>query len=590
MRIAVLIEEKCQSDRCGYECINYCPMVRMGDETIVKTEDAVKISEELCEGCGICVDKCPFDAIKMINLPEELDSDMIHQFGENSFRLYRLPLPEKGLVTGLLGANGIGKTTAIRLLSGEITPNLGNFEEDASWDRVVEKYSGTALGDYFKALSAGEIETALKPQYVDKIPAHYSGKVEDLLSRIGDDYERWVEALEIESTLDSKVTNLSGGELQRVAIAATTTKDADVYFYDEPSSYLDIRQRLKVAEVIKEKSKDSRVMVIEHDLAVLDFLANNVHLLYGSKGAYGVVTHPKGVRVAINSYLKGFIDEENIRFRDTEIEFEERSPKSDWHSKPIIEYDDLVKEWDSFRLETEKGEIPEGEVIGIVGPNATGKTTFVKMLADVIEPTEGEIKKDITVSYKPQYIKPDYEGRVIDLYRTEINDRLDEGFFRSNVLDPLDIEDLFEREVPNLSGGELQRAVLALSLGRDADLYLIDEPSAYLDAGRRMTAAKVIRRYMEKSDKGGMIVDHDVYFVDYVSDLIMNFSGEPGVRGKGEGPYDMRKGMNNFLREVGITFRRDADTYRPRVNKRDSRLDRKQKSKGEYYYIKNMGQ
>lgn len=562
----------------------------MGDETIVKTEDAVKISEELCEGCGICVDKCPFDAIKMVNLPEELDTDLIHQFGENSFRLYRLPLPEEGLVTGLLGANGIGKTTAIRMLSGEITPNLGKYEEDATWERILEKYSGTALGDYFKSLVDDEIETALKPQYVDKIPAHYSGKVEDLLSGIGDDYEKWVEVLEIENTLDSKVTNLSGGELQRVAIAATTTKDADVYFYDEPSSYLDIRQRLKVAEAIKEKSEDSRVMVIEHDLAVLDFLADNVHLLYGSKGAYGVVTHPKGVRVAINSYLKGFIDEENIRFRDTEITFEQRSPKSDWHSNPIVEYNKLVKEWDSFRLETEEGEIPEGEVIGVVGPNATGKTTFVKMLADIIEPTEGEITKDVTVSYKPQYIKPDYEGRVIDLYRTEIGERLDEGFFRSNVLNPLDIEDLFEREVPNLSGGELQRAVLALSLGRDADLYLIDEPSAYLDSGRRMTAAKVIRRYMEKSDKGGMIVDHDVYFIDYVSDLIMNFSGKPGIEGKGEGPYDMRKGMNQFLKEVEITFRRDADTYRPRVNKLDSRLDRKQKSKGEYYYVKKMNQ
>jgi len=585
MRIAVLIEEKCQSDRCSYECINYCPVVRTGHDTIVKTEDAVKISEELCEGCGICVDKCPFDAIKMVNLPEELDTDLIHQFGDNSFRLYRLPLPEEGLVTGLLGANGIGKTTAIRMLSGEIIPNLGNYEEEASWERVIEKYSGTALGAYFKSLADGEIETALKPQYVDRIPAHYSGKVENLLAKVGDDYEKWVKALEIENTLDSKVTNLSGGELQRVAIAATSSKEADVYFYDEPSSYLDIRQRLNVAEAIKEKSEDNRVIVIEHDLAVLDFLADNVHLLYGSRGAYGVVSHPKGVRVAINSYLKGFLDEENIRFRDTEITFEQRAPKSDWHSKPIVEYDRLVKEWDSFRLETEAGEIPEGEVIGVVGPNATGKTTFVKMLADAIEPTEGEIRKDITVSYKPQYIKPEYEGRVIDLYRTEIGERLDEGFFRSNVLNPLDLPDLYEREVPNLSGGELQRVVLALSLGRNADLYLIDEPSAYLDAGRRMTAAKVIRRFMEKSDKGGMIVDHDVYFIDYVSDLIMNFSGKPGIRGKGEGPYEMRKGMNKFLKEVNITFRRDADTYRPRVNKLNSRLDRKQKSEGEYYYI-----
>ncbi len=584
MRIAVVLEDKCRSDRCGYECIQYCPRVRTGDETIVKTEDGIRISEELCAGCGICVDKCPFDAIKIINLPEELDEDKVHQFGENSFRLYRLPVPQKGMVIGLLGGNGIGKTTAIRILSGEIIPNMGRYEEEPSWDTVFDRYSGTGLGDYFQSLSEEGIKTSLKPQYVDKIPAHYSGKVEYLLSAVGDDYLHWVELLDIKNTLDSTLDKLSGGELQRVAIAAASTKEADVYFYDEPSSYLDMKQRLSVAKVIREKSKDNQVVVIEHDLAVLDFLADNVHILYGDKGAYGVVAQPRGVRKAINTYLKGFLDEENVRFRNNAITFEDHIPAGQWHSTPLITYNRLVKRWDSFELETEPGEIPEGEVIGIVGPNATGKTTFVKMLADVIKPTEGEIEKNITVSYKPQYIKPNFEGRVIDLYHTEISDNFNKSVFKSQVVAPLDLEDLYERQLTNLSGGELQRVVIGLCLGRDADLYLIDEPSAYLDSSRRMDAAKTIRRYMEKSSKAGMIVDHDVYFIDYVSDLIMNFSGEPGVHGKGEGPYNMREGMNNFLRDIEITFRRDPDTNRPRVNKLDSRLDRKQKSQDEYYY------
>ncbi len=584
MRIAVVLEDKCRSDRCGYECIQYCPRVRTGDETIVKTEDGIKISEELCAGCGICVDKCPFDAIKIINLPEELEEDKIHQFGENSFRLYRLPVPQKGMVIGLLGGNGIGKTTAIRILSGEIIPNMGKYEEEPSWDAVLDRYSGTGLGDYFKSLSEEGIKTSLKPQYVDNIPAHYSGKVEDLLGGVGDDYMSWVKMLGIEHTLESTLKNLSGGELQRVAIAAASTKEADVYFYDEPSSYLDMKQRLSVAKAIQEKSKDNQVMVIEHDLAVLDFLADNVHIIYGDKGAYGVVAQPRGVRKAINTYLNGFLEEENVRFRNNVIEFDDHTPSGEWHSNPLIRYDRLVKRWDSFELETEPGEIPKGEVIGIVGPNATGKTTFVKMLADVIKPTEGEIEKHITVSYKPQYIKPNFEGRVMDLYHTEISDRFNTSVFKSQVVHPLDLEDLYERELSNLSGGELQRVVIGLCLGRDADLYLIDEPSAYLDSSRRMDAAKTIRRFMEKSSKAGMIVDHDVYFIDYVSDLIMNFSGEPGVHGKGEGPYDMRKGMNNFLSEIEITFRRDPDTNRPRVNKLDSRLDRKQKSQNEYYY------
>ncbi|MFO8110608.1 MAG: ribosome biogenesis/translation initiation ATPase RLI [Thermoplasmata archaeon] len=584
MRIAVVLEDKCSSSRCSYECISYCPRVRTGDETIVKTEDGIRISEELCAGCGICTVKCPFNAIKIINLAEELDEDKVHQFSENGFRLYRLPVPQEGLVIGLLGANGIGKTTAIRILSGEITPNLGDFESAPSWEPVLECYSGTAMGDYFEELAHDEIETSLKPQYVDKIPAHYSGQVEPLLQRVGDDYMHWVELLDIEHTLDSPIDNLSGGELQRVAIAAASTKEADIYFYDEPSSYLDIKQRLNVAKVIKEKSSKSHVMVIEHDIAVLDFLADNVHILYGSKGAYGVVSHPKSVRRAINTFLRGFLDEENIRFRNNEITFHQHAPRSEFHHDILVSYDRLVKKWDSFKLETEPGDVPRGEVIGIVGPNATGKTTFVKMLAEVIKPTEGEIKTSVSVSYKPQYIKPNYPGRVIDLYRTEIYDSLGDGLYKAEVIRPLDIESLYEREVSTLSGGELQRVVIALALGRQADLYLLDEPSAYLDSRRRMDTARAIRRFIEKSKSAGMIVDHDVYFIDYVSDLIMNFSGEPGFKGIGEGPFEMKEGMNKFLKDVGITFRRDPDTNRPRVNKLDSRLDKKQKSRGEYYY------
>ncbi len=584
MRIAVLLKDRCRYDKCNYQCINYCPKVRTGDETILKVKGGVRISEELCAGCGICVVKCPYGAIKIINLAQELEKEMIHRFGENSFRLYRLPIPQKDNVVGILGANGIGKTTAIRILSGEIIPNLGAYEKEPSWDDILEHYSGTSLAEYFEKVAHGELETSVKPQYVDKIPAHYTGQVEELLARVGDDYMRWVEKLDIVNTLDAPITTLSGGELQRVAIAAASTKEADIYFYDEPSSYLDIKQRLNAAKVIKEKSRESQVMVIEHDIAILDFLADNTHILYGSTGAYGVVTQPRGVRRAINTFLLGFLSEENIRFRDGEIKFDSHAPRKDWHTQPLVEYGKLVKEWDNFRLETEPGVVPMGEVVGVVGPNATGKTTFVKMLAGVMEPTEGEIRSNLTVSYKPQYIKPDFSGRVMDLYHTHISETFETNLYQSEVVKPLDLKPLLERELSTLSGGELQRVVIALSLGREADLYLIDEPSAYLDSNMRMETARAIRRFMEKTDKAGLIVDHDVYFIDYVSDMIMNFTGTPGVHGKGQGPYEMKEGMNRFLKEVEITFRRDPDTNRPRVNKTDSRLDRQQKDEGKYYY------
>jgi len=392
---------------------------------------------------------------------------------------------------------------------------------------------------------------------------------------------------ELVDVLDRDLNKLSGGELQRVAMAATLMKDADVYFFDEPSSYLDIYQRVKMARQIKKLSEEKQVIVIEHDLAILDFLADNVNVVYGTEGAYGVFTLPRQVRTAINVYLDGYLPEENIRFRDRPIEFESSPPRSEWNTGTFLEYDTLKKDFGEFELKVTGGSVRIGESIGIVGPNATGKTTFVKMLAGAIEPDEGTLDNKVKVSYKPQYISGDFDSTVKDLLYTTAFETVQSGFFQGEVITPLGIKHLMEKNVKNLSGGELQRVAITLCLAREADIYLFDEPSAYLDSNQRMNAAKTIRRMMEKSGKSGMIVDHDIYFLDMVSDSMMVFGGNPGHSGIGEGPFRMRDGMNRFLKAVDITFRRDADTHRPRINKPDSRLDREQKSVGEYYYSAN---
>jgi ATP-binding cassette subfamily E protein 1 len=587
MRIAVLLKDRCQPKKCNRECIHYCPPVRTGVDAIAMGDKGKPIiSEELCVGCGICVHKCPFEAIKIIGLPQELVGELVHQYGKNAFRLYRLPVPRKGQVIGLLGPNGIGKTTAISILSGQIVPNLGDFDHPGDWDKVLEKYSGTEIHDYFKVLANGKIKTSMKPQYVDKLPAVHKGKVSELLKKV-DDGGRMAEVadrLGVGGVLARDIGKLSGGELQRIALAATLLKEADVYFFDEPSSYLDIYQRLEVAKVIQELSEHKQVVVIEHDLAVMDFLADLVHIIYGDEGAYGVMAQPRAVRTAINVYLDGYLREENIRFRDTHIKFETRPPRSDWQSETLIQYPALTKRFKTFTLHVAAGAIKKGEVVGAVGPNATGKTTFVKMLAGEIEPTAGKVVGEVAVSYKPQYIKPEFEGTVREMLSSAIGKDFESGFFQAEVAHPLSLKYLMEKDVQTLSGGELQRVAVAECLGRSADIYLIDEPSAYLDSSQRMVTSKTIRRVIEKIGRSAVVVDHDVYMIDLISDSLMVFSGEPSAKGAAEGPMKMREGMNKFLKDVQITFRRDQDSRRPRINKKDSRLDREQKSKGEYYY------
>lgn len=591
MRIAVVEKDRCQPKKCQYECVTFCPVVRQGiTECIQPGPDQGKaiISEELCIGCGICVNKCPFDAIHIVNLPEALDEDLMHRYGENQFTLFRLPVPKEGRVVGLLGPNGIGKSSAIRMLSGQEIPNLGEFEKPASWERVLDKYSGTELGDYLQKVADGKIKAVVKPQYVDKLGRAVKGTVRQLLAKADERgvFDHLVQAFEMEQVVDREVSKLSGGELQRLAIAAAVAREADVYFIDEPSSYLDIHQRLNVARVVRALAAEhgKAVVVIEHDLAVLDFLADQVHLLYGREGAYGIVALPRPQRSAINTYLSGEMREENVRFRDTRIEFEEHPPRHQWTGATIVEFPALKKTQGEFRLETGEGEIKQGEVVGIVGPNATGKTTFVKMLAGVDEPTEGEVQANVRVAYKPQYVKADIDDTVETVMFTQLGRDYQTSFFQNEIVRPLQIKRLEQKKVSELSGGELQRVAIALCLGKEAELYLIDEPSAYLDVDQRMVAAKVIRRVMENRGRSALVVDHDVYMIDVMCDSLMVFGGKPGREGVGAGPFDLREGMNRFLQNVDVTFRRDRETLRPRVNKPGSRLDREQRSIGEFFY------
>ena len=585
MRIAVLFEDKCKPNSPAFEYLQKYAGSCGGECIQVDENDKCKILEDACPPCLMRAKNCPGDAVKVINLPEELETDMIHRYSLNGFRLFRLPTPSKESIIGILGPNGMGKSTAFNILNGTIIPNLGEFEaEETLWENVIETLPRGELRDFLTELNESSVKVALKPQYVDHIPKAFKGNVGKLLSSVNERglYDEMVDKLGLGHILERNLDQLSGGELQRVAICATLLKDADVYFFDEPSSYLDIYERMRIVRIIQELSESARVIVIEHDLAVLDVIADLTHIVYGKKGAFGIFTPARTTRKAINAYIEGYLVEQNVRIRDKPIKFLEHPPRTGWDGMGLVQWPKLSKKLGSFSLEAKAGELLSGQVLGVVGANATGKTTFVKMLAGDLEPDEGEIESDIAVSYKPQYINIQ-EGRIVEDLLQSV-EGYDEHIFSTELSRPLNLKPLLEREMQTLSGGELQRVAIAECLLKEADLYLLDEPSAYLDANQRMVTAKAIRRFMESRGKSALIVDHDIYFIDYISDGILCFGGDPGNKGIVEGPYKMREGMNIFLERVDVTFRRDKNTHRPRVNKPGSRLDREQKSKKEYYY------
>lgn len=592
-RIAIVSDDKCKPKRCRQECKKSCPVVRMG-KLCIEVSPASKIaslSEELCIGCGICVKKCPFDAITIINVPSNLEKHTTHRYSKNSFKLHRLPIPRPGEVLGLVGQNGIGKSTALKILAGKQKPNLGRYVDPPDWAEILAYFRGSELQNYFTKILEDNLKALIKPQYVDQIPKAVRGSVAALLDR-KDELKNQTEIckmLDLTHIRDRDVAALSGGELQRFAIAIVCIQNGDILMFDEPSSYLDVKQRLNAAVTIRSLiHADKFIIVVEHDLSVLDYLSDFICCLYGLPGCYGVVTMPFSVREGINIFLDGFVPTENMRFRTESLTFKVSESATEEEIKRMNHYvyPKMTKTLGSFRLAVQEGHFSDSEILVLLGENGTGKTTFIRMLAGNLEPDDGSGKLPVlNISYKPQKISPKSQGTVRYLLHEKIRDAYVHPQFIADVMKPMKIEDIMDQEVQNLSGGELQRVALVLCLGKPADVYLIDEPSAYLDSEQRLVAAKVIKRYILHAKKTGFIVEHDFIMATYLADRVIVLEGQPSVNTTAFTPQSLLNGMNRFLELLGITFRRDPNNFRPRINKNNSVKDVEQKRSGQFFFL-----
>jgi ATP-binding cassette subfamily E protein 1 len=581
-RLAIVDPERCKPKECKLECKKSCPVNKQGSECIVVSpvSSVSKISENLCIGCNICTKKCPMKAIKIIQIPKTTTDHLIHSYGSNMFKLYKLPLMKPGQILGLLGSNGIGKSTVIKILSGLIKP-----------DDLSEKIKGSELQIYFKnsnSNSSGSSNSnsnniiSIKPQYISsKLPGNVKSYITDPII---------ISSLELGHLLDREISQLSGGELQRFYIAKTLSGNSRVYIFDEFTSFLDIKQRMKSAILIRGTLQDDKYIVcIEHDLCILDYLSDQICILYGSPGAYGIVSMSYPNNEAINNYLNGFIPSENMRFRNYELNFNystEEDPKNKDSShysydNNVIEYSNPKNDQNTpnnqniqnapnaqnaFKLTIEGGTFNSSDIIVCLGENGTGKTSFIKSLA---------VKRNVSI--KPQHIYPKFEGTVLELLQKKIPNALNHEQFSIDILRPLNISDIYDKVVSNLSGGEIQRVAIAICLGTPADIYLIDEPSAYLDVEQRLLVAKMIKRYIKNIKRPAFIVEHDFIMSTYLADRVIVFEGSPGIETIANRPVELNEGFNRFLKNIDISFRRDPVYNRPRINKKDSTKDKLQK-------------
>jgi ATP-binding cassette subfamily E protein 1 len=598
-RIAVVNYDLCHPDKCGTPCIRFCPINKTKPYKAIElsTEKQGKpiIYEDKCIACGICVKKCPFGAIRIVNLPSEMEERLIHRFGINGFKLYGLPIPVKDRIVGILGPNGAGKTTAMRILSGFIEPNFGVLEKQLGKEEVLSRFRGTQLYEYFEKLYSGKLKVIHKVQYIESLQQYLKhGTVEEWLRKYDERgvFKDVVENLKMHSMISKDVRALSGGELQKLAVAVALERSSDVYIFDEPTAFLDIGERLNLLRALDElKPRQSYIFVVDHDIMFLDYVADLIVIVYGIPGVYGYFSNPYAAKTGIDNYLRGFLPAENMKIRDEAITFrfhDARNEVNILNEAEMISWSQIHKKLGAFELFVEEGEIKKGEVIGIIGPNGIGKTTFIRILAGELKPDTGYVTSSLlNVSYKPQYLNVDaLKCEVIEeCIRNENKEALTEdSWLYTEVIKRMGIDRILKKDVRTLSGGELQKLCVALALIREADVYLLDEPSSHIDVEDQLSVARVVRRIARLRKVPIFVVDHNTLLIDYAVDRMMVFVGTPGVRGFGRTPTSVSQAFNTFLREVGVTVRRDPDTGRPRINKPGSYLDRLQKLSGAYFY------
>jgi ATP-binding cassette, sub-family E, member 1 len=478
----------------------------------------------------------------------------------------------------------------MKILAGIIKANLGEFDKEATEKDMINYFKGSQMQKYLEQLYKGHISLSYKPQQVEIVPKQFKGTMNQLLNKVSDNQEKIEQTtkdLDINHLLERDLSKLSGGELQRAVIAATVLKDATLLLFDEPSSYLDIKQRIKVSKYIQSlATKDKAVIAIEHDLIILDYMTDNLSIMYGHDSVYGIVSGLKNTREGVNSFLEGFLKEENVRFRSHPLHFQDAVEEIRLDQVEVITWNDLTAELGGFKFQAKDGALQSNEIIGVLGENGIGKTSFIKILAKQIKNSQ-ETKitgkftttDQVNVAYKPQYLDYSTNDTLVQIFLQKAIEK-----YNNQLIKPLDLEKLFTKKVKELSGGELQRTVIAKTLAEDATVFLLDEPSAYLDVEQRLIVSKVIKRMANEKELTVLVVDHDLMFIDNIADKLLVFTGKPGIQGTAQGPFKKPKGMNLFLKELDITLRRDPTSKRPRINKAGSVKDREQRTKNQWYY------
>lgn len=452
---------------------------------------------------------------KPLNVPKE---PPIH-VNENGFQLYSLPeIPEAG-AHGIAGSDSLGKTTSLLLLAGKIDPSKG-------WYAAVTRYGGTRLGEHLKRLEADNTRVSLKPQDIARL-------------RHMPDLHKNIEDLEIRGEIASdlgitdvpkigELEKLDAAELQLVAIAAALSSRADIYLLDEPTNFLDIRQKMRVAALIRKVAATKPIIIADHDIAFLDFTCDTIQILYGEAEKWSALTETYPAARALGYIVGGYIPEKKFTLASPT-----RPAKRMPAGEILMKINGMRIKRPGFELRMPAGEIRKGGHIAVIGEKGLGRSSLLGAIAGEIKPASGEIKGTPAISLKPQHLSVRNVKNLMKGVPTEL-------------IKSIGLERLMGRGPYTPSEGERQKLAVMMCLAKEADLYIFDEPSQGLDILSRLAAARLIA---EKP--AALVTDHDIFFLASITEDAWLLSGKPGQRSEVT-KRQLPLAIKSLLKEFGL--------------------------------------